>query len=112
MDDFGGGRILEYVSACAGAHGLRHIFDVVVHREHQYAHGREPLVKNPGQHDPVHAVHPHVHQREIWTKRFGERERFLRVAGLARDLEARHGFEPQAQAVANERVIVDEDDLG
>ncbi|KGD58558.1 hypothetical protein DP49_5848 [Burkholderia pseudomallei] len=106
--DLGCGRILQQIAARARAHRLRHVFDVVVHRQHQHANRRKALVKDARERDSVHALHADVHQREIGRERLGERERFIRIARFADHGEAGRRFEAHLQAVAHERMIVDE----
>lgn len=70
-----------------------------------------------GQFQPAHARHVQVHQHQL---RQGAAQRVLRqaglqegqggggVAGFAHHLQVRHGLKAQAQAVAHQRVVVDQ----
>ena len=71
-----------------------------------------------GQLQAAHARHVQVHQHQL---RQGAAQRVLRqaglqegqggggVAGFAHHLQVRHGLEAQAQAVAHQRVVVDQE---
>ncbi len=69
-----------------------------------------PTEQAPRRLDPVGARHADVHQDDVGREARGEPRRLLAVLGLADDLEVGLALEDDAEAAADERLVVREQD--
>ena len=60
--------------------------------------------------DAVGAAHVNVHQHQVDRHRGGLQQRVVGVVGFGHHAQVRHRLEPRAQAVAHQRVVVDQHD--
>ena len=60
--------------------------------------------------DPVQVGHADIHQHDVGPQRPGGLDRLTPVAGLANDLEVGLGVEDHAEACADERLVVGDQD--
>ena len=63
-----------------------------------------------GRLDAVHLRHPQVHDHDVGAAALGERDRRLAVGRLADDADVRRAEERQAQALADDLVVVRDQD--
>jgi len=89
------------------------LVDVLVQierRQDQDAWRVYALEQPPGGLDPVQPRHAHVEDDDVWLERARLRECLVAVFGLAHDLDVVFAFEDHADAAANERLVVDDED--
>ena len=102
------GRLLEHVAARPGAERLAHVGRIVLHREHQHA----PLRRRDdlgARLDAGAAGHDDVEQDDVGLLEPGRADPVVTVARLADDLDVVLAIEQEAQAGADDRVIVDDE---
>src|SRR5207253_5516005 len=58
--------------------------------------------------EPVHPGHADVHDDDVWPAPFGQGDRRLAVGSLAYDADVRRAREREAQALADDLVVVDD----
>jgi hypothetical protein len=92
------------------AHGREHVLVEVVRGEDDHAASAARRGDAARGLDPVHLGHAHVHQDHIGHELFDELDRLGAVRGLARDLDVVASVEDHAEAAADERLVVGEDD--
>src|SRR5258708_4874169 len=104
----GGGVALEHVPGRAGAQGLHDVWLTVVDgQDHDFGVGQiTPDLANGF--DPVQARHRQVDHGDIGPQLIGQQDRHLAVLGLGDHFDVTHRFETQADTLANDRVIVGE----
>ena len=110
MEKFVGACVFQEEAAGAGAECF---VDVVVEVEggqdqdaRRSVCGREPA----GRFDPVEVGHADVHQDDVGSERFCGVERGEAVTGLADDFEVGFGVEDDAEAGADELLVVGDQD--
>src|SRR4051794_18942911 len=112
-DELLGRRVLEEEPARAGAQRLVHVLVEVERRQHQ---DLRPAVAVDGGEDaprrlePVELGHADVHQHDVWAQGAGLVDRLAPVGRLADDLDLGLRVEDHAEAGADERLVVDEED--
>ena len=110
LSELVGARVLEQEAARAGAEGF---VDVVVEVEggQDQDAGRSVAGGDPAcRLDPVEVRHADVHQDDVGAQRLGGVERGEAVGGLADDLEVGLGVEDDAEAGADELLVVGDQD--
>ena len=77
----------------------------------EHLHLREPVEDPLGRFDPAHHRHPDVHQDDIRHELAGEVDRFGAVLRAPDDLDARIGLEERRYSLAEERIVVDDENV-
>jgi hypothetical protein len=102
--------VLQDKTAGAEAERPERVLIQVEGRQDQDARMRFGRNDRSGRLNPVHAGHPDIHHDDVRVAAANEIERGRAVGGLADDDDARFLFEDHAESLAQERLIVDEDD--
>ncbi len=68
-------------------------------------------MKLRGQVDAAAVAQVDIHQRQVNFAGFCMLQCFLRVAGFGRNPEVGHRFQPCAQAVAHQRMVIDQKNI-
>ena len=111
FDKFFGGGVLENVAAAAGAEDFVEVGVIVVHGEGDDADGGEEVVDASGGGDAVEFGHADVHDDDLGLEFFGEGDGFEAVFGFADDFEVGFGVEEEADAAADDGVVIGEEDV-
>ena len=112
FDEVFGGGVFEDVAAAAGAEDFVEVGVVVVHGEGDDADGGEEVVDASGGGDAVEFGHADVHHDDVGLELFGKGDGFEAVFGFADDFEVGFGVEEEADAAADDGVVVGEEDVG
>src|SRR3954463_9902129 len=102
------GAALEQEAAGAGAQRADDVLVLVEGREDEHASVGLPCDQLAGLGDAVHLWHSDVHQHDIGVVVWRAAQRDVAVLGLGYDVERRVAGEDQAQAAADEVVVVDQ----
>lgn len=111
IDQFGEGAVLEEVT---GGAGLQHAGDemaVGVHGEGEDSGFWGFLPKAPGRCDTIEVGHGHVEDDDIRREGPGQFTGFEAVDAFADDSHVGLGFEERAQTIADNAVVIAEDNL-
>jgi hypothetical protein len=103
-------RALEHVARGPRLEDLVHEVGVFVHREHEHAGARQALADAARDLEPVQVRHRDVHHDHVRARALDLDHGLVAVAGLAHHLHARVALQQRAQAVAEDRVVVGEED--
>src|SRR3954471_18787370 len=103
-----GGTALEQEAAGAGAKRADDGIVLVEGREDEHASVGYPCDQLAGRSDAVHLWHSDVHQHDIGVVVWRAAQRDVAVLGLGDDVERRVAGDDQAQATADEVVVVDQ----
>jgi hypothetical protein len=79
-------------------------------RDDQYAHGRVVLDQLASGGDTVESGHANVHQHEVWTVAPDGYLSLLAICGLADNLDVSLAVQDEAEAGADHRLVVDNED--
>jgi len=110
FDEFGFEAILEDIAASAFADGAEDVAFVGVHAEHEDGDGGVEAMQLGEGFEAVEALHADVEEDEIGGILTSEFDGFGAGAGFGDDEEGGMGFEDAADALADEGVIVGEED--
>ena len=110
--DLVAGRALEDIAARTRRQGSEDGVVVVHHGDHEHGGGRGELGRPPGRLDAGGAGQVDVHEHHIGCGVFDGRQRLLGGAGRAGHLYPGHGGEQPGQAVAEDGMVIDDQDPG
>jgi hypothetical protein len=110
LDEVVGGHVLEQEAGRTSPQRVDDVLVEVVRRQDQHAGRVAELVEPARRLDAVHARHPDVHEDDVGPQRPHLRQRDLAVGGLADHLDVRLGLQDEAEAGAQQRLVVDQQD--
>lgn len=109
-EEVGGRGVLEQEAARPRAERRVDVGVQVEGREDQDADVREVGADPPGGLDAVHLGHADVHEDDVGAFALGQRDRLGAVAGLADGAQARRGVDQDAEAAAQQGLVVGDED--
>jgi hypothetical protein len=104
------GHVLEQEAGRPRAQRVDDVLVEVVRRQDQHAGRVAELVQPARRLDAVHARHPDVHEDDVGPQRPHLRQRDLAVGGLTDHLDVRLGLQDEAEAGAQQWLVVDQQD--
>jgi hypothetical protein len=110
LDEVVGGHVLEQEAGRTSPQRVDDVLVEVVRRQDQHAGRVAELVEPARRLDAVHARHPDVHEDDVGPQRPHLRQRDLAVGGLTDHLDVRLGLQDEAEAGAQQRLVVDQQD--
>ena len=110
-DELLGRRVLQEVAAGAGAQGGVHVLVEIERGEHEHL-GVAVVARRdqPSGLDAVQDRHPDVHEHDVGTGPLAELDAEPTVLGITDDFDVGLRVEDHAEAVAHQRLVVDDRD--
>lgn len=103
-------RVLQQIAARTDPQGLEHVASVAVHREEDHAHPGCAFGERPRDFEATASGHGDVEHHDVGPRLEGEGESAVAVLGLADEFEIGLGAEQRAHAVAEDAMVVGEQD--
>src|SRR5713226_2857125 len=106
--ELGGGVALQHIPRRAGAQGLDDVRLTVVDRQHDHFGLGQVTSDLTNGFDPVQARHRQVDDGDVGPQLVGQLDCHLAILSLGDYFDVAHRFETQTHALADDRVIVGE----